>query len=345
MTLLAFRRFLLPLIVLRFLNFPAAVSGERDYHVIMRYSLGGSGTYDYITIDSSARRLYLTEANRVVVLDLDHRNVLGEINGLRMAQRVALVKEVRRGFISDGAADRVLIFDPENLKIQGEIKTDGKPDCILYDPASRYLFSFNGRGKNASVIDPAKGAVVATIPLGGRPEFAAADGQGMVYVNNRDTSEVIAIDSRGRTVKARWPIAPAVEPSSMAIDREHRRLFIGARNKFLVVMDADNGKVIQSLPIGGMVDAGAYEPETGLVFTSEGEGTLHIFHEDSPNRFSLIQTVYTPPGARTMGLDPKTHDLFLVTAEFGPPPPPTTENPNPQPLVMPGTFTLLVYGR
>jgi hypothetical protein len=316
-----------------------------DYHLVMKYHLGGLGTYDYITVDEMARRLYVTDFARVIVLDLDRRNVLGEISGMHLAQGVAVVNELGRGFISDGPADRVVVFDLQTFKILGEIKTEGKPDCILYDKASRHVFSFNGRGKSSSAIDPAEGKVLATIPLGGKPEFAVADDAGTIYVNNQETSEVVVLDSRALKVKARWPVAPASAPTSIAMDRQHRRLFIGARNKRLVVMNADNGKIVASLPIGGMVDAGAYEPETKLVFTSTGEGILHIFREDSPDKYSVVQTVLTQPGARTMGLDPRTHNLFLTTADFGPPPPPTAENANPQPTILQGSFVLLVYGR
>ena len=284
------------------------------------------------------------------VLDADTRAVLGDIPGMHLVHSIAVVKELGRGFISDGSGptasgsggDRVVIFDLASLKILGEIKTSPNPDCLIYDPASRRIFTFSGVGKNVSVIDPEKGTLVATIPIGGKAEYAVADGAGTIYDNVEDTNEIVAIDSRALTVKARWPAAPAGGPTALAMDREHRRLFSAGRNpKMLAVLDADSGRVIQSFPIGGNVDAVAYEPATGLVFTSTGEGRLDIFREESPDKFEAIQTVYTPPGARTMALDPKTHNLFLVTADFGPPPAP----PDPHPRIMSDTFTLLVYGR
>lgn len=327
-----------------------ALPPEDDYHLIMRYTLGGEGGWDYITLDPSTRRLYLSHRDHVNVLDADSRTVIGDIPGMHLVHSIAVVNELGRGFISDGSGptasagggDRIVIFDLVTLKIIGEVKTGKNPDCLIYDPASRRIFSFSGVARNVSVIDPANGTLIATIPLGGQAEYAVADGKGMIYNNVEDTNEIIALDSLALTIKARWPVAPAGKPTALAMDREHHRLFSAGRNpKKLVVIDADSGSVIQSFPIGGNVDAVAYEPETGLVFTSTGEGRLDIFHEDSPERFRVIQTIYTQPGARTMALDPKTHNLFLVTADYGPPP----NLADPRPRILPGTFALLVYGR
>jgi YVTN family beta-propeller protein len=203
----------------------------------------------------------------------------------------------------------------------------------------------NGKSNDASVIDPATAAVVATIPMGGRPEYAVADGKGMIYDNIEDKDEVVALDSRANIVKARWPIAPSGGATAMDMDVQHRLLFVGGRNKLLAIMDAGSGKVLQTFPIGDGVDTNIYEPETGLLFTATREGTLHIFHEDSPDKFSVVETVKTEFGARNMALDPKTHRLFIDTADFAPPAAPTTEQPKPQPTPVSGTFRLLVYGR
>jgi YVTN family beta-propeller protein len=239
----------------------------------------------------------------------------------------------------------VVIFDLKTLKVTGHVSTGGNPDCIIYDPASKHIFTMNGKTKDATVIDPATGTVLATIPMGGRPEYAVADGKGMIYDNIEDTNEVVALDSRALIIKARWPIAPAAEATAMGMDVEHRRLFIGGRNKLLAIMDADNGKIVQTFPIGGGVDTNIFDPETGLVFTAVRDGALHIFHEDAPDKFSVVETVETQFGARNMAIDPKSHRLFIDTSDFGAAPAPTAEQPHPQQVPVSGTFRLLVYGR
>jgi len=281
------------------------------------------------------------------VADADEGTTVGTISGLKRSHGVALVPEVNRGFISDGGAAQIVMFDLKTLKTIGQIKGEDDADFITYDPASKHVFVFNGTPKSATVIDPAKGTVIATMPLGGAPEQAVADGKGMIYDNLEDTNEVIAIDSRDLKIKSRWPVAPAGQPVSIAMDRVHRRLFIGGRKpKMLVVMDADSGKIIgQPFPIGDRVDANVYDPETGLIAAATREGTLHIIHEDSPDKYSVVETVKTEFGAKTMGLDPKTHNLYLSTSDFGPAPAPTAQQPNPQPVATPGTFHLLIYGR
>jgi DNA-binding beta-propeller fold protein YncE len=327
-----------------------AIPPEGGYHLLKKIPLsvapGDREYFDYITVDASTRRVYLSHGTEVKVVDADSGAVVGNVSGLKQDHGIALVNELGKGFISDGGADRVVIFDLQTLKVTGEVKTGGNPDYILYDPASKYVFTFNGRSKDSTVIDPAKGTVVRTLPMGGRPEQAVADGRGMIYDNISDTNEVAELDSRALTIKARWPVAPAGQPVSMAMDRQHRRLFIGARNpKLLVVMNADSGSVIQTFEIGDRVDANAYDPGTGQVFAATREGTIHIFHEDSPDKFSVVETIKTEFGAKTMGLDPKTHNLYLDTSDFGPPPAPTAEQPNPQPTTILGTFRLLVYAR
>jgi YVTN family beta-propeller protein len=317
------------------------------YHLLKKIPLGaapGGGEYfDYITVDAAARRLYLSHGTEVKVLDADSGAVVGNITDLKRDHGIALVPELGRGFISDGDAGQVVIFDLKTLKTIGQVKADADADSIIYDPASKHIFVFNGEPKSCTVIDPAKGTVVATIALGGAPEQAVADGKGMIYDNLEDTNEVIAIDSRTLQIKARWPVAPAGQPVSMAMDRQHRRLFIGGRNpKLFVVMDADSGKIIgQPFPIGDRVDTNVFDPETGVVACSTREGTIHIFHEDSPDKFTLVETVKTEFGAKTMGLDPKTHNLFVDTSDFGP----SAAGAKQQPRAVPGTFRLLIYGR
>jgi DNA-binding beta-propeller fold protein YncE len=308
---------------------------------------GGGEYFDYITVDAAARRLYLSHGTEIKVLDADNYAVLGTINGFKRDHGVAVVPELGRGFVSDGDQAEAIIFDLRTYKKLGEVKADKDADSILYDPASKRIFVFNGEPKSATVIDPAKGTVLGTIALGGAPEQAVADGKGMIYDNLEDTNEVVAIDSRTLQVKSRWPVSPAGQPVSIAMDRKTRRLFISGRNpKSLVVMDVDSGKIIgQPFPIGDRVDTTIFDPETKIVASSTREGTIHIFHEDSPDKLSVVETVKTEFGAKTMGLDPKTHRLFVDTSDFDPPGPPTDKQRNPQPRAKPGTFRLLVYGR
>jgi YVTN family beta-propeller protein len=322
---------------------------DGGYHLLKKYDLGaapgGKEYWDYITFDAATRRLYISHNTEVKVVDADSGALVGNIPDLKRVHGIALASDLGRGFISDGGADEAVVFDLKTLKVTNHIKTGGNPDCIIYDPASKHIFTMNGKSSDSSVIDPASLAVIATIPMGGRPEYAVADGKGMIYDNIEDKNEVVALDSRANTVKSRWPIAPAAEATAMDMDVQHRRLFIGGRNKLLAIMDADTGKVLQTFPIGSGVDTNIYEPETGLLFTAVREGVLHIFHEDSADKFSVVETVKTEFGARNMALDPKTHKLFIDTADFGPAPAATTEQPNPQPTPVSGTFRLLVYGR
>jgi len=329
-----------------------AASGVGGYHLLKKVPLGaspGGGEYfDYITVDAAARRVYLSHGTEFKVLNADTFAVAGTISGdFKRNHGIALVPELNKGFISDGELEQAIIVDLKTLKITGRAKADMDADYILYDPASKRVFVFNGTAHNATVIDPANGAVVGTIPLGGLPEQAVADGKGMVYDNIASTNEVVAIDARALKVTARWPVAPAGQPTSIAMDRQHRRLFVGGRNpKMLVMMDADSGKVIgQPFPIGDRVDANIFDPETGMVAAATREGTIHIFNEDSPDKLSVVETVKSEFGAKTMGFDPKTRNLFVTTSDFDPAPPPTEKQKNPQPVAKPGTFRVLIYGR
>jgi hypothetical protein len=326
---------------------PAGVS----YHLLKKVSLpaapGGGEYFDYITVDGPSRRVYVSHGTEIDVLDADKLTVVGTIGGLKRSHGVALVPELGKGFITDGDLEEVMIFDIKTLKVTGQVKTNQPDtDSLVYDPASKLIFTFNGNSKNTTVIDPAKETVIKTIDLGGGVEFPVADGKGMIFDNNEEKNDVVAIDTKALTIKSRWPVAPAGTPVAMAMDRQHRRLFSAGRGpQMLVMMDADNGKVLQSLPITAGVDATIFEPETGLVFVSTREGMIHIFHEDSPDKLSEVQTVKTEYGAKTMGLDPKTHNLFLSTSDFDPPLPPTEKQPNPLPRAKPGNFRLLVFGR
>jgi DNA-binding beta-propeller fold protein YncE len=331
--------------------FALAVAATGGYHLLRKYTFGAAeGStreyFDYITVDPSARRVYLSHGTEIKAIDADNGTLIGNISGLKQVHGVTIADEFGRGFISDGAQGKVIVFELKTLKVIGEAKADNDADCIIYDPASKRVFAMNGDPHSSTVIDGKSGTVVGTIELGGAPEFAVADGRGVVYVNMEDKNEVVAIESRTLTIKSRWPVAPAGRPTALAMDINHRRLFSAGRNpQNLVVMDADSGKVIQSFPISAGVDAAAYEPETGLLFASTREGMIHIFHEDSPDKFSEVETVKTEFGAKTMGLDTKTHNLFLDTADFAPAATPTADRPSPQRTAVPGTFRVLVYGR
>ena len=327
-----------------------AAAGSRaaapaGYHVAKTYKLGGEGGWDYLLVDSASRRVFISRSTHVMVVDAEKGTVLGDIPGTEGVHGIALVPELGKGYTSNGRAGTVTVFDLKTLKTLGTVKVGQNPDAITYDDASKRVFTFNGASHDATAIDVKTDTVAGTLALGGKPEFAVADGRGNVFVNIEDKSAVVEFDSRRLAVEADWPLAPAEEPSGLAFDRRNRRLFSVGSNKLMAVLNADTGKVVTTLPIGGGVDAAAFDPETGLVFSSNGAGTLTVVHEDSPDRYTVVENVPTRRGARTMALDPKTHRVYLVTAEFGPPPAPTPERPRPRPSILPGTFTLLVLGR
>lgn len=319
-----------------------------SYHLLKKISFGAADGdreyFDYITFDPAARRIYLSHGTEVLVVEADTGALAGKITGLKRCHGVALVSDLSRGFITDGDAAEIVVFDVKTLKTIARIKGQPDADGILYDPVSKHIFVFNGDPNSSTVIDPVKDAVITTLPLGGAPEQGVADGKGMIYDNLEDKNEVVAIDARALKITARWPVAPAGAPTSMAMDRAHRRLFIGGRNPAVfVVMNADTGQIIdQSFPIGKRVDSNIFDPQAGLVACSTGDGTIHIFHEDSPDKFSEAQTVKTEPGAKTMALDPKTHNLLVDTSDFQEPAPGGKQR---QPRALPGTFRLLIYGR
>jgi DNA-binding beta-propeller fold protein YncE len=312
-----------------------------EYHLLTRRTLGGEGFWDYLAIDGAARRLYISRWSHVMVVDADTYRVVGDIPGIQGVHGIAIASEYGRGFITEDEANQVTIFDLKTLKKIGTTKTGQGPDAIIYDAASKRVFTFNGGSGNATAIDARTGVVAGNIDLGGDPEFAAADGQGHIYDNLEDKSEVLQIDSKTLKILNRWPLAPGESPSGMAIDRAHRRLFIGCHNKMMVVMDADTGKVVETTAIGEGVDANRFDPGTQLAFSSNGDGTLTIVREDTPGTYTVVSNVRTRRGARTMELDGKTHRVYLVTAELGPQP----QTPHTPPPMTPGTFTLLVYGQ
>ena len=321
------------------------LAADRGYHLITTYNLGGVGGWDYLALDSSARRLYISRATHVMVIDADSGKPVGDIPDTPGVHGIALATELGRGFISNGREGTVTIFDLTTLKAITKVKAGENPDAILYDPATKRVFAFNGRSHDVTAIDAASGTLLGQIKLEGKPEFAVSDGKGEVFVNIQDKSQIDAIDAARLAVKASWPLAPCQEPSGLAIDRHNRRLFAGCDNKMMAIVDADTGKVVATTPIGDGVDANTFDPGTGLAFASCGEGVLTVVHEDSPTKFSVVDNVPTQPGARTMALDEKTHNVYLVTAKFGPAPAPTANDPHPRRTILPESFVVLVYGR
>lgn len=315
------------------------------YKVMNTYKIGGDGGWDYLTADAAARRLYISRATHVVVLDLDSGKTVGDIADTPGVHGIALAPELGRGFVSNGREGTVSIFDLKTLATSSKVKVGENPDAILYDPATKRVFTFNGRSQDSTAIDATNGTVLGTIKLDGKPEFAASDGKGGVFVNIEDKSELTAIDPGKLMVKSTWPLAPCESPSGLSIDRKNRRLFVGCENKMMAVVNADTGKVLATPAIGAGVDATTFDDEAGLAFASCGEGVLTVVREDSPDKFSVAENVPTQPGARTLALDSKTHNVFVVTAKFGPPPAATADNPHPRRTILPDSFVVLVVGK
>jgi DNA-binding beta-propeller fold protein YncE len=323
----------------------APAPGPSGYHLLKTIKLGGEGLWDYLAFDSPTRRLFISRGTKVVVLDVDSEKVVGEIPNTTGVHGIALAPAQGNGFTSNGQAGTVSVFDLKSLQVVGQAQAGMNPDAIVYDPASKRVFSMNGRSADATAIDAVTGKVVGTIPIGGKLEFAVADGAGHVYVNVENKGEEVQIDSINLVVTAHWPLDPCKEPSGLAIDVKHRRLFAGCANKMMAVIDADSGKVMATPPIGAGVDSDQFDPGTGFAFASNGSGTLTVVHEDSPNQFSVVEDVPTQQGARTMALDPKTHEVYLVTGQLAPRPAPTPDNPRPFPTLVPDSFVVLVFGR
>jgi YVTN family beta-propeller protein len=293
----------------------APASGS--YHLIKKIPIPGEGGWDYLIVDEGARRLYVSHSTQVEVLDVDSGDIVGKLPNTPGVHGIALAPDLGRGFVSDGQSSQVTVFDLKTLKTIQEVPTGKKPDAIIFDPATSRVFAFNGGSNSATVIDAKDGKVAGTIDLGGGPEFATADGNGYVYNNLEDENTVVKINSRTLKVEQRWPTTPCTSPSSMAIDRVNRRLFIGCRGRMMAVMNADSGKVITTLPIGDHVDATAFDADLKLVFNSNGEGTVTVIRQDGPDTYSIVENVKTVARARTMALDSKTHRLFLSTVEDG----------------------------
>ena len=320
-----------------------AHAADNPYRQLEEIAIGGEGGWDYLSVDSAARRLYVSHASKVVVIDLDQDKVVGEIAPANGVHGIAIAADLGRGFVSNGREATVSIVDLKTLQITGTVKTGENPDAILYEPVTHEVYAFNGRGKSATVFDARNGEVRATIPLPGKPEFAVFDETaGRIYNNIEDTSQLVAIDPATHAVVATWPIAPGEEASGLALDPERHRLFVGCSNERMLMLDASNGKVIASVPIGPGVDANAYDPGTGLAFASSSDGTLTVARPEGSDTLSVVQTLQTPRRSRTMTLDPKTHRLYVAAADFGPPASGPDGRPQRPPIVA-GSFKVVVY--
>ena len=313
---------------------------EGPYHFIKEIPIGGNGGWDYCTVDPSAGRLYVSHGTEVVVIDLAKDKVVGTITNTPGIHGVAIASDLGLGVTSNGRENKAGIVDLKTLQTLSKVDTAEGPDGMLYEPGQKEAYLFCGRGQSATVVDVKGQKVVATIPLGGRPEFAQADpAAGRVYDNLEDKSEVAVIDTKSHQVVSKWPIAPGEEASGMAIDVKNHRLFLGCRNQLMAMVDSTDGKVIATVPIGQGVDANAFDPETGFAFASCGDGTTTIAREESPDKLTVVQTLQTQRGSRTMALDPSTHKIYLAAAKFEPP----AEGQR-RPRMIPGTFKILVYG-
>ena len=318
----------------------AVCRADGPYHFIKEIPVGGDGGWDYCSVDSAGQRLYVSHGTKVVVIDLAKDQVCGEITNTPGVHGLAPAPELGRGFVSCGRENKAAIVDLKTLQTLSKVDTGQNPDGMLYEPGQQEAYMFNGRSQSATVIDAKAGKVVATIPLGGKPEFAQADSKaGRVFDNLEDKSEVVAIDTKTHAVVNRWPIAPGEEASGMAMDVANHRLFLGCGNKLMVMMDDTSGKVVASAPIGQGVDACAFDPGTGLAFSSCGDGTVTIAHEDAPDKLTVVQTLETQRGSRTMTIDPSTHKIYLAAAKFEAP----AEGQR-RGRMIPGTFKILVYG-
>ena len=301
------------------LHAKAPAPGASGYQIKKTLPVGGDEGWDYVAVDSAARRVYVSHGTHVVVLDADSGAKVGDIPDTQGVHGIAIASDLGRGFTSNGRANTVTIFDLKTLKTISTVKAGTNPDAIVYDAGTKRVFTMNGRSQDLTAINAADGTVVGTVALGGKPEFAVVDGKGGLFLNLEDKSEIIAFDPQNLKILKTWPLAPCEEPSGLAMDVKSRRLFAGCGNKMVAVVNADTGKVVATPAIGDGVDANGFDPETQFVFASNGEGTLTVIHEDSPDKYTVVENVPTKKSARTMGLDLKSHDVFLPAAEFDAP--------------------------
>jgi YVTN family beta-propeller protein len=333
-------------IVLACCQVQAAAAAGKPYEVLQEFVVGGPGGWDYLTVDPRTHHLLISRSDRVLVVNVRDGSLVATIPDTPGVHGIALAAALGKGFTSNGRADSVTVFDLRNFAPTTTIAVQGhNPDAILYDPASKHLYTFNGRSQDVSAIDPLAGRLIATIPAGGKPEFAASDGAGRVFFNVEDTSQLGVIDTSNNSRLATWTLPNCEEPTGLALDIAHRRLFSVCGNGVLVVTDAVSGRHVAEVPIGKGPDAAAFDRERGLIFSSNGQdGTLTVIHEDDPEHFRVVGTVRTQKSARTMALDPTTHRIYLVAALFGTAAAPTEQEPHPRPPVLENSFKVLVVG-
>ena len=332
------------LLTVALLAFAIPSKAQAPYSVQDKWTIGGEGGWDYLIADPGAHRLYITHGPRVEVVNSTTGKPIGAITGLKGTHGVALDEEGKFGYISDGGANAVVVFDRTSLATVASIPAGTNPDGIVYEPVTKTVWAFNGRSKDVTVISAADRKVIATIALPGKPEFPQADGTGQVFDNIEDKNEIVRLDAKAPKVTATWPIAPCESPSGLAIDREGRRLFAVCDEKKMAVVDANSGKVIATPAIGDGPDAAGYNPKTKLAYSSNGDGTVTIV-DASNSQYKVVQNLATQSGARTMALDPATGKIYVVTAQFGPRPAATATNPRPRPSIVPDSFTVIVAGR
>jgi len=323
----------------------AQETGKSGYKILQSVPLPGDGGYDFLTVDSQNRRVYITHNNSVQVVDADTLKLIGTVENVPHPHGVVVLSDLNKGYASSGDPGSVVVFDLTTFKHLAEIPTSKDCDVIIYDKPTGKVLTFNGDSHNASVIDPTTDKLVNTVALDGGPEVAVSNGKGLIFDNLESASEVLKIDAKTMKVLKTWPLAPGESPSGLSMDVKNNRLFSGCHNKNLVVMNAKTGKVIQALPIGDHVDGTAFDPDSQNVFSSNGDGTLTIIHEDSPNKYTVLEQLPTEPGAKTLALDAKTGRVFLTVAKRSAPPTPTKEDPKPRGKTIPGTFHLLVVGK
>lgn len=317
----------------------SSVRANAAYHVVRHIPIGGSGGWDYVAVDTAAHRLYVSHSDRVEVVDIEQHKVIGTITGLSGVHGVAIDAAAKRGFISNGRAGTVTIFDLDKLASIKEVKATGdNPDAILFDPATKHVWTFNGRGHNATVFDT-NGEVLATVAMEGKPEFAVTDRRGHIYVNIEDKNEIAVIDAKNMKVEKRYSIAPCESPSGLAIDAGRDRLFSVCENKMMAIVAEDSGKVVATPAIGGGVDGAAADNKRDLAFSSNGtDGTITVVNAKDGK---VVETVSTARGARTIAIDEATGHLFVPTAKFGATPAPTAERPHPRPVIIEGSFEVI----
>jgi DNA-binding beta-propeller fold protein YncE len=323
-----------------------ATPQSTGYHLVKKVVLGGEGGWDYLNADSDTHRIFISHGTHVVVVDQDG-NVVGDIPNLNGAHGAALAPDLSRGYITNGRGNSVTIFDLKSLQTIKDLPLPAarNPDGYLYDALTKRVFAFNGKSHDATAIDAVTYEVMGTVPLGGQPEGARTDGKGHIFVNIEDDSHIVQFDARTLKVLTTWPL-PCKEPSGMAIDLAHQRLFTGCQNKpVMVAVDYTTGKVVDSVPIGDDIDSAWFDPATGLFFASCGDGTITAVHEDTPDKYTVVDTIKTMAGAARMAVDIQNHRLYAVSVQYGPAPAPTPENPKPRPPVIPGTFTLLIFAK